>query len=60
MLSAVGVVVAQPLLDAIGSGWLFTILFILSLASSTIIWAMTYYGPRWRASMDKQMQRRGL
>ena len=55
ILSCVGGIVAQPLIDAIGNGWLFTLLGLLATTSSVVIWAMRYYGPRWRKSMDEKM-----
>ena len=55
-LSCVGVVVAQPLLDAIGTGWLFTGLAVITLASGSLIWALTHYGPRWREEMDRKLK----
>ena len=55
ILACVGGVVAQPLLDAIGNGWLFTLLGLLAVCSSVVIWAMRHYGPRWRKSMDEKM-----
>ncbi|KZF19007.1 putative MFS multidrug resistance transporter [Xylona heveae TC161] len=55
IFSAVGVVVAQPLLDAIGNGWLFTALGIIAALSSAVIWAMKRFGPRWRDDMARRM-----
>jgi hypothetical protein len=48
-------VVTAPIIDGIGNGWLFTILGIVSFASSAVIWAMRRFGPRWRDSMDAKM-----
>lgn len=55
IFSCVGGVVGAPLLQAIGNGWLFTILGLWTLASCLVIWAMKRYGPRWRENMDKNM-----
>ena len=55
IFSCVGGIIAQPLIDAIGNGWLFTILGLLAMASSLVIWAMRRFGPRWREKMDREM-----
>lgn len=54
IFSCVGGVVAQPLLDAIGNGWLFTGLGVIAATSSVAIWAMRRFGPQWRAKMEAQ------
>jgi len=56
IFSCVGGVVAQPLMDAIGNGWLFTGLGVIAVASSVVVWAMRFYGPRWRTNMDAKMR----
>ncbi|KAA6414029.1 MAG: MFS multidrug resistance transporter [Lasallia pustulata] len=55
IFSCVGGIVAQPLLDAIGNGWLFTGLGVIAAASSVAIWAMRRFGPRWRTKMEAQL-----
>lgn len=55
IFSCVGGVVAQPLLNAIGNGWLFTGLGLIAAASSVVIWAMRKFGPRWRENMDAKL-----
>ncbi|KAL9023579.1 MAG: hypothetical protein Q9196_007115 [Gyalolechia fulgens] len=55
IFSCVGAVTAQPLISAIGNGWLFTGLGVIAMASSVVIWAMRKYGPRWRKVMDKEL-----
>ncbi|KAI9849955.1 MAG: hypothetical protein M1837_000169 [Sclerophora amabilis] len=55
IFSAVGAVVAQPLIDAIGNGWLFTGLGVIAASSSIVIWAMRTFGPRWREVMDREL-----
>ena len=55
IFSCVGAIVSAPLIDAIGNGWLFTILGIWALSSSIVIWAMRRFGPKWRIDMDKKM-----
>ena len=56
IFSCVGGVVAQPLLDAIGNGWLFTGLGVIAAASSIVIWAMRRFGPRWRETMVASLE----
>lgn len=56
IFSAVGGVVAAPVIHGIGNGWLFTILGLVAFASSSIIWAMGHFGPKWRQSMDAKMK----
>ncbi|KAK8207598.1 hypothetical protein M8818_004252 [Zalaria obscura] len=56
IFSCVGGVVASPLIDAIGDGWLFTILSIWCFLSGVIVvWAMKRFGPHWREAMDKRL-----
>ncbi len=57
IFSCVGGVVAQPLIRAIGNGWLFTGLGIICLLSCmTVVWAMKKFGPRWRLAMDEKLK----
>lgn len=57
IFSCVGGVVANPLIKAIGNGWLFTILGLVSFFSGcAVIWAMKKYGERWMVEMDKKME----
>jgi MFS family permease len=53
ILSCVGGIVASPLIDAIGNGWLFTGLGIITWVSGLIMWCMRRYGARWREKMDR-------
>ncbi|KAL8942341.1 MAG: hypothetical protein Q9216_001723 [Gyalolechia sp. 2 TL-2023] len=55
IFSCVGAVTAEPLISAIGNGWLFTGLGVIAMGSSVVIWAMREYGPRWRTVMDKEL-----
>jgi len=56
IFSCVGGIVAEPIISAIGDGWLFTILGIWAWISSVIvIWAMRKYGPKWRADMNNNL-----
>jgi len=55
IFSCVGGIVASPLIDAIGDGWLFTGLGVIALCSGSVVWAMRRYGPRWREQMDRAL-----
>ena len=57
IFSCVGGIVAQPLIAAIGVGWLFTGLGIICWISAlSVVWAMRKYGPKWRVVMDKKLR----
>jgi MFS family permease len=57
IFSCVGGIVAAPLIDAIGNGWLFTILGLVSLVSGiVVIMAMKKYSAKWRITMDEHMK----
>ncbi|KAJ5295921.1 hypothetical protein PENANT_c001G03734 [Penicillium antarcticum] len=56
IFSCVGSLVTAPIIGAIGNGWLFTILGIVGFASSSVIYLMRIYGPRWRKTMDAHMR----
>jgi multidrug resistance protein len=52
IFSFTGAVVAEPVIAAIGNGWIMTILGLWSLASGcAVIWAMGRWGPKWRVKM---------
>jgi len=52
IFSFTGAVVAEPLLGAIGNGWLMTILGIWSLVTGcAALYAMRRWGERWRGAM---------
>jgi MFS family permease len=54
ILSCVGVIVASPIIDAIGNGWLFTILGIVGLVSGVaVLGLMKRFGPKWRETPIK-------
>ncbi|KAF2673226.1 MFS general substrate transporter [Microthyrium microscopicum] len=56
IFSCVGGVVAAPLINAIGNGWLFTILGLVALVTGFVtIFLMKKYGPRWRKVMDEKL-----
>ena len=46
----------EPLIVAIGNGWLFTIFGLVSFISGFLaIFAMKRYGSKWRETMDLKM-----
>ncbi|KFY36971.1 hypothetical protein V494_04913 [Pseudogymnoascus sp. VKM F-4513 (FW-928)] len=53
IFSCVGGIVASPLIDSIGNGWLFTGLGVWALASGSVVWALRRFGPKWRDEMVK-------
>lgn len=54
IFSFAAAVAAQPIIDAIGNGWLFTILGVWSLGSGcAVIWIMSHYGDQWRKKMGE-------
>ncbi|TGO59233.1 hypothetical protein BOTNAR_0166g00010 [Botryotinia narcissicola] len=58
IFSCVGSVIAQPLLQAIGDGWLFKILAIIGWISAfSVVWVMKRSGPRWQVEMGKNLAR---
>lgn len=57
ILACVGGVVGQPLIEAIGNGWLFTILGVVCLVSVAVVWAMRKFGPRWREEMTRKLDK---
>ncbi|KAJ5569947.1 uncharacterized protein N7459_009377 [Penicillium hispanicum] len=56
IFSCIGSLVTAPIINGIGNGWLFTIIGLVSFASSSVIFAMRVYGPRWRQKMDARMR----
>ncbi|CAG7964050.1 unnamed protein product [Penicillium nalgiovense] len=56
IFSCVGSVVTAPIINGIGNGWLFTILGLVSLASSSVIFLMRVNGPKWRKTLDAEMR----
>jgi predicted MFS family arabinose efflux permease len=54
IFSCAGAVAAEPIINAIGNGWLMTILGLWSVVTgSAVVWAMRNYGDRWRRSMGE-------
>lgn len=50
-----GTFLAEPLINAIGNGWLFTILALIAFIASPIIYFMKKRGSKWRETMDREM-----
>ena len=58
IFSCVGTIVAEPLIVAIGDGWLFLGLGVICVTSGVVaITTMKHYGARWRVGMDKKMEK---
>jgi multidrug resistance protein len=58
VLSCVATIVAEPLMVAIGDGWLFTGLGVICITWGCLtIWAMKTFGARWRVGMDAKMEK---
>lgn len=55
IFSCLGGVVASPLIDAVGNGWLFTGLGIIAFFSGGTALAIRRWGPKWREDMDRAM-----
>lgn len=56
VLSCTGAVVAQPLLNAMGPGWMCTMIGLFALVTgNAAIMALKTWGPRWRVAMDKKL-----
>ncbi|WYZ41641.1 hypothetical protein EsH8_V_000536 [Colletotrichum jinshuiense] len=56
IFSCIGAIAAQPVINAIGTGWLFTILGIFTWVTGYIcIWTLKKKSPEWRKSMDKAL-----
>ncbi|KAL2073646.1 hypothetical protein VTL71DRAFT_10972 [Oculimacula yallundae] len=57
IFSCVGGVVAEPLIKAIGNGWLFTGLGVICWISAFgVVFSMRRFGPKWRVTMDAQLK----
>ena len=58
IFSCVGGVVAQPLLNAMGNGWLFTMVGLLAwITGNLAVWSLKKWGPAWRVSMDQKLKK---
>ncbi|KAM7198006.1 Major facilitator superfamily domain containing protein [Rhypophila sp. PSN 637] len=53
IFSCVGAIVAQPLIDSLGNGWLCTIVGLFAwITGNLAIWLLRRYGNKWRGEMD--------
>lgn len=58
IFSCVGSIVAEPLIVAIGNGWLFTGLGVICMISGpVVILSMKRWGDHWRITMDREMEK---
>jgi hypothetical protein len=56
IFSSAFTVAAQPLLDALGNGWVFTILGLITwVAGYACILSIKRFGSEWRKSMDEKL-----
>ena len=55
IFSFIGAFLASPLIDAIGNGWLFTIIAGIAGLSCVVMVLMKRFGPKWREEMDRRM-----
>lgn len=57
-MSAAGTAIIQFMIDAMGLGWSFTLLGLVLLALSPLLWVVIKSGPKWREQryvrQDKQ------
>lgn len=56
ILAFAGTFLAEPLINAIGNGWLFTIIGGIAALAAVIIPIMRWKGEQWRVDMDKKMK----
>lgn len=57
MLSCLGIVIAAPWIDAMGTGLAFTIVALVCMAAGYVgIWALRRNAPRWRRQMDEALK----
>ncbi|KAL1842005.1 hypothetical protein VTJ49DRAFT_6171 [Mycothermus thermophilus] len=57
VFSCVGSLVAQPLIEAMGNGWLCTAVGLFTLVTgNAAVWALRRNSARWRAQMDGRME----
>ena len=56
ILSCAGTIVAQPLINAVGVGWLCTTVGLVCLVSGyACIWSLRRWGPAWRKDLDLKL-----
>jgi len=57
IFSCVGAILAKPFKDAVGNGWMCTIIAVIALTSGGItIMTMKKFGNKWALSMDKVLE----
>jgi multidrug resistance protein len=58
IFSCVGSVIAQPLIDVMGNGWLCTMVGLFALLTgNAAVWALKRHGARWREEMDRGVEK---
>ena len=58
IFSCVGSIVAEPLIDALGNGWVCTIIGLFAWVTGNLaIWALKERGPAWRVKMDRALSK---
>ncbi|CAK7240006.1 MAG: hypothetical protein STHCBS139747_001441 [Sporothrix thermara] len=58
IFSCVGAIVAQPLIGAMGYGWLCTMIALIAfIIGNLCIFLLRRYGSRWRTAMDEQLNK---
>ena len=58
IFSCTGAIVAQPLINAMGVGWLTTMIGLFAWITGNIaIWALRRWGSKWRVTMDEKMNK---
>ena len=56
VLSCTGAVITQPLIDAMGVGWMCTMVALIALVTgNAAILALRIWGPQWRVMMDRKL-----
>ncbi|KAI6456043.1 hypothetical protein MCOR17_008420 [Pyricularia oryzae] len=56
IFSCVGTIVTQPLIDAMGIGWLCTMIGLLALILGLgSVYSLKKFGPKWRKEMDRKL-----
>ncbi|KAK2813665.1 hypothetical protein FQN50_000063 [Emmonsiellopsis sp. PD_5] len=56
ILSCTGAVITQPLIDAMGTGWMCTMVALFAFVTGiAAIMALKTWGPQWRVVMDKKL-----
>ncbi|KAB5554765.1 major facilitator superfamily domain-containing protein [Coniochaeta sp. 2T2.1] len=58
IFATVGVVVTQPLIDAVGDGWTCTIVGLAAWVTGNVaVGCLVRWGGRWRGEMDRKLRR---